>query len=244
MLILIISILKLDLFTRLKRRFWEKSDKEKEAEELFIRKEYRKAAEVYQLVIHEENNNKNAISNIATLYYIMGKYDKAIKYSKSIIDLSGKSMLDLFDMIDSYSLLIKILSDNKEFKKAESMLKNYEDCLGYISKKKLKIGDIEKKNYLELKGWLLFNEGKIEEAINLYDEAIPLWKNYFKNTGRKKEYSHQYADLFYHFGIISKHKGEYDKAKEYFEKSIKAGGPESIFSKRSEEEIEKMSREL
>ncbi len=235
---LFISIFNFIIYIKLKKVSIKVSKEEEEAGKYYLRKSYNEAIKRYEKVLLEDKNNSRVLFLLGISYYLIGRYEKAIeKLNKKI--LLGAD--DIYNMADSYILLIKSYIEINDLSSAKQLFIKYKYYYDKVLQEPLKLIRINEENIsLETKGWLKFKEGKFDEVMKIYEKIIPAWKKYFKTIGRKEQYLHQYSDLFYHFGIISKHKGEYDKAIKYFKKSIKAGGPESIFSKRSEEEIRKI----
>ncbi len=162
---------------------------------------------------------------IASLYYLLGYNSNAKKYYEELMEANYK-----FGAM--YYLPVLLFADEKEISKSWELLekgRKYEQKFFIFFKKSI---------YIEAKAWLFFLQKENEKATKLYEELL---KNYEKHGANKIKCCNYLSNIiFYHFGIILKHKGEYEKALEYFKKSIKAGGPESIFSKRSEEEIRKI----
>ncbi len=224
-------------FKKTMKDFKTSAEKDYKNNKLFYQKKYKEAIEIYQSRIKEAPMERENYLYIAFSYYYIGEFRKAINNFIRLINLSDNSSLGL-DII--YPYLINSYIELEDIKKAKELFYEY-DKNYYSAEKRFKRKSRDKdKKYLENKAWFLFNEGKTKEAIKLYDKSLLLWEKYFKKEGKEKEEEIDYTDLFYHFGIISKHKGEYEKALEYFKKSIKAGGPESIFTKRSEEEIKRI----
>ncbi len=167
-----------------------------------------------------QSHKKNLDFYIGYYYYMLGYNTNAEKYFRKALEKG-------FNKPSVYYMLSQIYVDEKKCDKA----------FFYINQAK---EDKKIFNYLinlvykEKEAWVNYICGDKEKAITQYKKIIPYYKRRLIKKGI------ELSLFFYHLGIISKHKGEYEKALEYFKKSIKAGGPESIFFKRSEEEIRKI----
>ncbi len=235
---IIITLFNGYLYLYLKKHAIKVSKEEKKGDNFFVKKKYKEAINIYKNVLSKDEVNKRVIFLLGICYYMIGEKDKAIENLYKAVILNKD---DIIRIIKAYRLLINLHLEKKNFNEAKKALEKYgyfykqikEDCPASIKEE-------EKNRYEETIGWIRYCEGNYSEAIKIYEELIPLWCDFFKKKSRIEKKIYSYSDIFYHFGIISKHKGEYKKAIKYFKKSIKDGGPESIFSKRSEEEIRKI----
>jgi hypothetical protein len=85
------------------------------------------------------------------------------------------------------------------------------------------------------------NLNTLNLTISLFKEVIPKYNGLFKT--HLNELDECVSPVHYHFAMIYKHKGEVNRAKEEFEKAIKAGGPQNIFAQWSKHEIEIIYKE-
>ena len=232
-LLLIISILITLLFFLIK--FW--AYKEVEKTENFYNngillieedKNYEKAIEQFNLYLNEDPRSSEAYFSKGYCLYMLGDYNTAIKYLKKSQEIDPISPETC-----EYLALSKI--NTKEINKTEDALQLTENA-GIMIKSDSYSWSKLKEIHLESKGWIYYKAGYLTKALKLYGTVIPLYEKAFEKD--LNEYDECFSPVHYHFGMIYKHKGDLDKAKSEFEKAINAGGPQSIFSKKSKEELD------
>ena len=180
------------------------------------------------------NPNKSIVYNgLGSIYLIKGENKEAIKcFEKSLVIKKKKNyeaiallaylyMEENINKKDPLSLICKVINLVKE-----------KDTIKW---------KYEKSFFYDIKSWILFKQKKEDDSINYSDKVLRHIDNLYE-TEYNIEHMAYIVIIFYHLGIISKHMGKYDEAKEWFKKSIKAGGPESVFSKRSKEELKELQK--
>ena len=198
---------------------------------LYEYREFTNAAKEMEEAILINSKDWKAYSNLGLFYTMLGKNKQAIMNEHKSISLrKTESPNDLIILALLY---------------AEERMA-FEKSIGFINKAQLilqkehrRIWDVYKGIVYITFAWIYYKNGKKKEMNKYFNMALKSISLLLKKN-RNFEYRISFSPFFYHFGIILKHKGEYEKALEYFKKSKKAGGPESIFSKRSEEEIRKI----
>ena len=92
----------------------------------------------------------------------------------------------------------------------------------------------------EITGWIYYKKGEIEIALNYYDNAILGWERYLK---KRKHNFEKFSSIHYRIGMIYKLKGEIEKAKRNFMRSI-ASASNSFFGQESRNELEKIENNI
>ncbi len=192
---------------------------EVEFDGIYYKRKYKKYIKMLEEDIIETPRNKPEHYVLGYLYIIVGEFHRAIEIFHKLLRLAP-------DHTAAYFYLAVAYLETGDIKNAERF---------YDTGAQMRLWNIKEYEVWDIKGWLYYKEGNIEEAYKCYDKVVAKGKRRINKTWRRKN-----TMINYHLGVISKHKGEYEKALEYFKKSIKAGGPESIFSKRSEEEIKRI----
>jgi tetratricopeptide (TPR) repeat protein len=141
-------------------------------------------------------------NNDILIYNILSKilfFNKTIKYKLAWLYYENKK----------YKKSIKILKYTKEIKSLYLLAMNYENINEYYLAieiySKIISGDIkERPDILYNRGALYMNIGSIDEAINDFNKCI--------------NYNEPDPKAYIALGIIFDERGEYDKAKEFFNK--------------------------
>jgi len=192
-----------------------------------IEKNYKKALEQFYLYLEEKPNDIETKYSIGYCYYMNGNFNKAIDYFSEVLKYDKSHFISMDYLAKSY-----IYAKKKEFyKEAINLLEKSEA----IMKEDSYLWDQLKDLFKETKAWVYYNVSDIVKSFIMYDEAIPIYKNFFRE--KMKDFDECFAEVHYHFGIIYKHKKDFSNAKMEFEKAIKAGGPQNIFSQRSITEL-------
>ncbi len=215
----------LKLFSSYYRQYYKSVD-------LYYEKRLKEAIKETKKAISMNPGDWKNYNNLGTIYSILGDNKKAIENFEKVIEIKKSKKTDAYA-----SLAILYAEEGEDLSKCLELVKKAEE----IGNKKLlnSFKEIAEKYFSIIYSWIYLRNGKKEEAFKSFDFAFKAIEQYLKKN-RNLEGDLSNTIIFYHFGIILKHKGEYKKAIKYFKKSIKAGGPESIFSKRSEEEIRKI----
>jgi tetratricopeptide (TPR) repeat protein len=178
-----------------------------------FKKEYKKAKDLLYTVIKRNNNVLEAKLNLCNIYNLEDKNDLATYCYSKVLKENIKNL-------KAQSNLINLNTENKSvylFKKPKDFLDNYNKGLFYLKisnyKKALLFFAKQKSLYpgmIEneiLSAYTLAKLGQTEEAIEKYMSLI------------KKHPQESLTFLF--FGELLLRKGDYIKAKKYFEKYIK-----------------------
>lgn len=176
-------------------------------------------------------------------YYQKGEDDKALTFfQKGVAEINDKSSSDIVS--DFYSIMGDIL-----FKKGKAMeaFAAYDSCLQwkpdnisclnnyayYLSLNNQNLKKAEEMSvktiqaeptsatYLDTYAWILFLEGRYEEAKMYIDQAI--------SNDSTDESS---ADVYEHAGDIHAMAGDIDKALEYWKQAQKRGGESKILARK------------
>ncbi len=199
---------------------------------LFHEKRLKEAIKETEKAILVKSEKPETYHKLGKMFSLLGYNDKAVFYYKKALNKFKKA--DSGMIADIIFSLMLILADNG------IMINEYEKII-----KEVEIVRIDRSgksnnqmfvNYIF--SYLSYKYGRFEEALKYFNLAL-------KEIKKENFTYYLYEEIllspvFYYFGIMFKLKGEYEKALEYFKKSIKAGGPESIFSKRSENEIKSL----
>ena len=198
---------------------------------LFKEKKYTEALR-YMEEAKRINQRKSIVySGEACIYMLKGENKKAIESFEYSLELSKRKKQEI-------KALLSFLYMEEKSKDIDS-LSLIKEAINEIKSKKHIKWEYTKSFFYDIYSWINYKLGNIEKCDKYFAKSKKeLGKLY--DAIYRIEVEAYIPIMFYHFGIILKHKGEYKKAIEYFKKSIKAGGPESIFTKRSEEEIRKI----
>lgn len=193
---------------------------------------YKKAIEKFLICLESEPNDPAVNNSIGYCYYMLGNFNDAINYFNKAIEIDPL----YFHSLDYLALTYIEIGQSKAYNKAMDLLNR--------SRKTLKVNEDLwsrlKEMHSEIRAWIYFKSGYIEESLKIYKKIIPIYNKFFRED--LNEFDECFADIHYHFGIIHNHNKDYSKAKIEFEKAIRAGGPQNIFTKRSKTELENLKK--
>jgi len=190
--------------------------------------EYEKAIDKFQKQMEKDLKNGSNFYGLGWCYYMLG-------FSKPAITNFQISSERRFREVESHLLMAILYSEENLFSEA---LKNIEKGKK-IQKKKIIMDKLTEFEINEMIGWVYFNEDDIKTAFKYYEKAIPKWNKYLKKIG-KFNLGEKFSPVNYRIGIIFMTKREFEKAKKYFEYSIKSS-PNSIFAEKSRKELIKLN---
>jgi tetratricopeptide (TPR) repeat protein/CHAT domain-containing protein len=214
--ILIISIFSLILFTcpfaytqshKLADEYWDK------AQELRKQGKYLDAAVMYEKCVEAEKVSPaprveelaKALSEPGYCYYLVGKYDKAIKCFKEALAIDKKLGVEA-DVARDLNNIGVVYSDWGQYDKA---LKYYEEALA-IDKRLGQEADVAIR---------LNNIGMVYNSWGQYDKAIKHFKEALA-IAEKLGQEGSVATCLNNIGDVYHSLGKYDKALEYYEESL------------------------
>ena len=194
-------------------------------------KDYIKALEYLNKYLKFNKDSAETFFSIGYCHYMLGRNEKALYYFRKSLEIG-------YDYPETFELMAKSQVEiGQNHLKPVELIKRARMLIDEMDKE---VWEVIEKIHLESKAWIYFKIGKTKEALSLYESILPIWREYFKR--KKNEFEECYSPLHYHFAMIYKFKGEIERAKSEFKKSMKAGGPQSIFAKKSKEELEKSER--
>ena len=165
------------------------------------KKDEEKAYKFFHLALKYAPNNETTFRNLAKGYYVFGRYDKALNYSKQRIDNNAATK-------DDYRIAAFCYYNKKEFSKAEKYIEialKDVDLQDESLKRLYKIHVSDLNDYTFL-GILYFDQGKIEKAEETFDKMHRAYPGYPRN--------------YYGFGKIYFKRHEYSKAENYLKKYL------------------------
>lgn len=191
---------------------------------------YRMALDDFSKDLETQNDITSILYGIGYCYFMLGNNEEAIKNYEKAIKLNS-------NQIEIY-LQLAILYSNK---------RNFETAFKFINKlveQQKKVFFLYRKRKFqvnEIKGWIYYEKGEIDNSLTHYNFSIPRYKLHFKTNYFK--YLEKFSPIYYRIGTIYKLKNETKKAKKYFENSIKSS-PNSIFAEMSKEELDRIKKSL
>ena len=197
-----------------------------------IEKNYKKAIDQFFLYLKKKPNDIETLYSIGYFYFMLGDLKKSIEYFSEVLKYDKSHFLSMDYLANSY-----IYSEKKElYKDAINLLKRSEVTM----KEDIYLWNQLKELFRETKAWVYYNTGDIDKSLKIYDEVIPIYTRFFKED--LNEFDECFSEVHYHFGIIYLYKNDFSKARIEFEKAIKAGGPQNIFTKKSKTELENLKK--
>lgn len=197
-------------------------------------KNYKKAIEKFEAYRKFDPRDPDGLYSIGYCHFMLGDFEKAIEYLKDTIDMDP-----LYFQALEYLALAYIETGNSGLH-SEAM--DLIEKSRMILKKDSYIWSKIKEMHQETRAWLLFNLGNKDNALKIYQNVIPTYSRSFNED--LNEFDECFAVVHYHFGLIHLNENDLSEARTSFEKAIKAGGPQNIFSKRSAEEYEKLKNQI
>lgn len=206
-----------------KTHFWGKGNR------LIITGEYELAIDIFREKLKTSPNNADIYCRIAYCYQMLGFSNNAIKNYERALEMNNSLVKVYFYLAVLYAendvkMALKMIDAGREAQKKSGLMN--------------KISDFERN---EILGWVHYKSGEIANSFEFYREAIPSWEKFFKRIGFNR-FIERYSQVFYRIGYIYTLMGENDKARNYFNNSIKAS-PKSAFADLSREELKKLSLE-
>ncbi len=167
---------------------------------------YEKAINI-EIKINDLSGQANTLHQIGSTYKRQKKYDKAVDFYLRSIRIGKTINPPEKELADAYNELGSVFSAKKDFREAK---KYFEEALK-IRKEK---GDSLRlsSSYQDL-GSLYLRRRKVDSALLYYDISIELLKNVPNNK-------QALAKIENNKGIAYMMKGEYQKAKTFFDKSL------------------------
>lgn len=189
------------------------------------KRNYDEAVDDFKKQLQKDSDKGYCYYGLGWCYYMLGFHQHAIRNFQLAIEHKFKE-------IESFFLMAILYSEENNFDKAYGIIKK----ANKVQKKKVIFDKLTKFQINEMIGWIYFQKNDHDIAISYYNKAIPRWEKYSKKFKLLPE---KFSPVYYRIGIIYKIQGDNQKAKEYFENSIKSS-PNSIFSEKSKSELEKM----
>ena len=155
-------------------------------------------------------------------YYMLGYFSNAINNFEKAIELK-------LNRVSTYYLLAILNADENKIGEALGYLEKGEviqNKTGFLNR----LTKYERSDYL---GWVYFKKGEISKSFKFYDVAIPDWINKIK---KDKKLGENFSSPCYRIGMILMKKNDIETARKMFKSAINAS-PESIFAKKSQEEL-------
>ena len=154
-----------------------------------------------------------AYMGIANVYDEMGEQEKgiynselALKYLEKAGDIKG-----VVTLYNNMGVTYARMGDSKNDMEAyEKSREYYEKCISLA----------KETDYVVMEGWASFNLGETLAKMGKFDEAIEA-AEHSREIFEKFEDKLGLSGALMSFAIIYREKGDYEKAKEYFEKTIK-----------------------
>lgn len=195
------------------------------ASKLIRKGRYEEAKSVLIALAEIKPDNPAYYYGIAHCFFMQGNNQHAAKYFKLSLDrkIRYRTHLNLglsYATIDSEKALFHVDEAEKQLRKQIlSFMYSYQE-------------------FYEARGWIHFQKGDMENALEFYNKAIPQFERYQKRRYITTMFEGK-SPILYRIGMIYKLKGNTKKAKNYFNDSIKASS-NCIFAKKSRTELSQL----
>jgi tetratricopeptide (TPR) repeat protein len=114
-----------------------------------------KAVETYQLGVKATDGSLVLITQLASLYEGLGRYDDAIAVYRDLLNKSPDSVMAANNLA---MLLASYRSDKKSLEQAGQLL--------------ARLSGSDNPNYLDTVGWVNFKQGDVDTAISVLEQAV------------------------------------------------------------------------
>jgi len=191
---------------------------------------YKRAIEEFNKEIEAKPYSWRLFYGLAYCYFMLGFGRNAIEFYKKAIQLQPKRIFIYLEVAIMYAEL------EKDYEQAELYLEKAVS----INKQNLFLLKIPEYFISEIYGRVYLLKGDWDRAKEYYKTAIPKYEKLFKKIKKKK--IEKFSPLYFRIGSYYSKINQIEKAKKFFGLVVKLSN-ESIFADKSQEELEKITKE-